>query len=86
MLSKVEPFVQNCTTLPANPHMANLRTLCEELAVARTSKEANNIVILINKAVEALLEGLTPLHSVETESLARYVPLRKFCYETTTFS
>merc|ERR1719210_135625 len=74
VLSKVEPFVTNCTTLPASPHMSNLRTLVEDLAMARTSKEASHIVVLINKAVEALLEGLTPHlgQPVETESLARY--------------
>ena len=67
-------FVSNCTTLPDRPHMANLRSLVEDLALARTSKEASHIVILINKAVEALLEGLTPHigQPVETESLARY--------------
>ena len=72
--SKVEPFVNNCTTLPDRPHMSNLRVLVEDLALARTSKEASHIVILINKAVEALLEGLTPhiQQPVETESLARY--------------
>ena len=50
------------------------RTLVEDLALARTSKEASHIVVLINKAVEALLEGLTPHlgQPVETESLARY--------------
>ena len=71
--SKVEPFVANCSTLPDRPHMVNLRSLVEDLALARTSKEASHIVILINKAVEALLEGLTPHISqpVETESLAR---------------
>merc|ERR1719245_1340173 len=71
VLSKVEPFVSNCTALPDNPHMANLRTLVEDLALARTSKEASHIVVLINKAVEALLEGLTPHlgHPVETDSL-----------------
>ena len=71
--SKVEPFVANCSTLPDRPHMVNLRSLVEDLALARTSKEASHIVILINKAVEALLEGLTPHlnQPVETESLAR---------------
>ena len=73
VLSKVEPFVSSCNSLPANPHMANLRTLVENLALARNSKEVSHIVILINKAVEALLEGLTPhIQPVETESLARY--------------
>lgn len=71
--SKVEPFVTQCNTLPTNPHMANLRTLVENLALARNSKEVSHVVILINKAVEALLEGLTPhIQPVETESLARY--------------
>ena len=48
--------------------------MVEDLALARTSKEASHIVVLINKAVEALLEGLTPHlgQPVETESLARY--------------
>ena len=45
----------------------------ENLALARNSKEVSHVVILINKAVEALLEGLTPhIQPVETESLARY--------------
>jgi len=71
--SKVEPFVTQCNTLPTNPHMANLRTLVGSLALARNSKEVSHVVILINKAVEALLEGLTPhIQPVETESLARY--------------
>ena len=73
VLSKVEPFVSTCNTLPSSPHMANLRTLVENLALARNSKEVSHIVILITKAVEALLEGLTPhIQPVETESLARY--------------
>ena len=74
VLSKVEAFVSTCNTLPNTPHMANLRTLVENLAMARNSKDVPNIVVLINKAVEALLEGLTPhlAQPVETESLARY--------------
>ena len=74
VLSKVEPFVNACNTLPNSPHMSNLRTLIDNLAMARQSKDVSHIVILINKAVEALLEGLTPHigQPVETESLARY--------------
>merc|ERR1712020_883944 len=44
VLSKVEPFVSTCNTLPTSPHMANLRTLVENLALARNSKEVSHIV------------------------------------------
>ena len=73
-MSKVEPFVNTCQTLPSSPHMANLRNLCQDLELARNSKEVSHVVLLINKAVESLLEGLTPHigQPVETESLARY--------------
>jgi hypothetical protein len=73
-MAKVEPFVANCSTLPAAPHMANLRSLIDDLATARSTKEVGHVVILVSKAVEALLEGLTPHigQPVETESLARY--------------
>uniref|UniRef100_A0A0K2T7H7 CCR4-NOT transcription complex subunit 1 n=1 Tax=Lepeophtheirus salmonis TaxID=72036 RepID=A0A0K2T7H7_LEPSM len=72
VFSKLEPFVANCTGLPTTPHMANLHALVQNLAVTRSSKEVNTISLLIHKAVEGLLEGLTPNLPVETENLARY--------------
>ena len=70
--AKVQPFVQNCTTLPANPHMTNLHSLIEALNVSTQSKDASSLIVLIQKAVENMLEGLTPQINVDTESLARY--------------
>ena len=69
--NKVHPFVQNCTSLPANPHMANLHSLIEALNVSKQTKDAGSLNILIQKSVENLLEGLTQIN-VDTESLARY--------------
>ena len=69
--NKVQPFVQNCTTLPANPHMANLHSLIEALNLSKQSKDASSLSQLIQKSVENLLEGLTQIN-VDTESLARY--------------
>jgi hypothetical protein len=69
--NKVQPFVQNCTTLPANPHMTNLHSLIEALNVSKQSKDAGSLNVLIQKSVENLLEGLTQIN-VDTESLARY--------------
>lgn len=70
--SKVEPFVSSCTGLPSTPHMTNLQSLVENLALARSTKDVTSIILLIQKTVEALLEGLTPNLPVETENLARY--------------
>ncbi len=74
VLSKVEPFVSNCTSLPASPHMNYLHALVEGLSLARSTKDPSPVDLLIRKAVEALLEGLTSQmqQPVETESLARY--------------
>merc|ERR1719412_3370630 len=69
--NKVQPFVQNCTTLPANPHMTNLHALIEALNVSKQTKDAGSLNGLIQKSVENLLEGLTQIN-VDTESLARY--------------
>ena len=69
--NKVQPFVQNCTTLPANPHMTNLHALIEALNVSKQTKDVGSLNILIQKSVENLLEGLTQIN-VDTESLARY--------------
>eukprot|EP00096_Caligus_rogercresseyi_P006991 TRINITY_DN2417_c0_g1_i1.p1 TRINITY_DN2417_c0_g1~~TRINITY_DN2417_c0_g1_i1.p1 ORF type:complete len:1930 (-),score=640.60 TRINITY_DN2417_c0_g1_i1:677-5986(-) len=70
--SKLEPFVANASGLPNSPHMGNLHALVQNLAVSRSSKEVASISLLIHKAVESLLEGLTPNLPVETENLARY--------------
>ena len=58
--SKIEPFVQNCTTLPASPHMTNLHSLLDGLSLVRNNKDVGAVLLLIQKAVSALLEGLTP--------------------------
>ena len=58
--SKIEPFVQKCTTLPPTPHMANLPDLLDALSLVRNNKDVGAVLLLIQKAVTALLEGLTP--------------------------
>jgi len=58
--SKIEPFVQKCTTLPPTPHMANLHDLLDALSLVRNNKDVGAVLLLIQKAVTALLEGLTP--------------------------
>jgi len=70
--SKLQPFIEQCTGLPATPHMAALAQLLETLHIARTTKEVSSVVILIQKAVESLMEGLTPGLQAEPEMLARY--------------
>ena len=70
--AKVEPFVQGCTTLPASPHMSNLHSLIETLSMSRQTKDIGSLMVLIQKAVENMLEGLTTQMNVDTESLARY--------------
>ena len=52
--------------------MASLNQLLESLHVARTSKEVSSVIVLIGKAVESLLEGLTPGLQIEPEMLARF--------------
>jgi CCR4-NOT transcription complex subunit 1 len=69
---KVDPFVQNCTTLPTSPHMNNLRALLEAMSRAKSSREPSAVALLVDKAVENLLQGLTAQAQVDTESLARY--------------
>ena len=70
--SKLQPFIEQCTSLPPTPHMASLNQLLESLHVARTSKEVSSVIVLIGKAVESLLEGLTPGLQIEPEMLARF--------------
>ena len=65
-------FSVQCTALPPTPHMASLNQLLESLHVARTSKEVSSVIVLIGKAVESLLEGLTPGLQIEPEMLARF--------------
>merc|ERR1719334_3077589 len=70
--SKLQPFIEQCTGLPPSPHMASLNQLLESLHMSRTSKEVSSVVVLIGKAVESLLEGLTPGLQTEPEMLARF--------------
>merc|ERR1719402_2098065 len=70
--SKLQPFIEQCTGLPPAPHMASLNQLLDSLHVARTSKEVSAVIVLIGKAVESLLEGLTPGLQTEPEMLARF--------------
>jgi len=70
--SKLQPFIEQCTGLPATPHMAALGQLLETLHIARTTKEVSSVIVLIQKAVESLMEGLTPGLQAEPEMLARY--------------
>ena len=72
VLERVKPFVVSCTTLPDRPHMANLRSLVENLAHTRTTKDTGTLLVLIQKTVENVLEGLTTQMSLDSESLARY--------------
>ena len=60
VLGKVEPFVSSCTALPAAPHMANLHALVEGMRQACASKEPAVVAALVKRAVESILEGLTP--------------------------
>ena len=41
--NKVQPFVQNCTTLPSNPHMANLHALIEALNLSKQTKDVSSL-------------------------------------------
>merc|ERR1719186_2378621 len=70
--SKLQPFIEQCTGLPPAPHMSSLNQLLDSLHVARTSKEVSAVIVLIGKAVESLLEGLTPGLQTEPEMLARF--------------
>ena len=70
--SKLQPFIEQCTGLPPAPHMAALQQLLEALHIARTSKEVSSVIVLIGKAVDSLLEGLTPGLQTEPEMLARF--------------
>ena len=70
--SKLQPFIEQCTGLPPAPHMSSLNQLLESLHIARTSKEVSSVIVLIGKAVESLLEGLTPGVQTEPEMLARF--------------
>jgi len=69
---KVDPFVQSVTTLPANPHMANLHALLEAMSRAKSTRDSSAAGALVDKAVENLLQGLTVQPTVDTESLAKY--------------
>merc|ERR1719234_2819719 len=70
--SKLQPFIEQCTSLPPAPHMQALNQLLEALHIARTSKEVSSVIVLIGKAVESLLEGLTPGIQTEPEMLVRF--------------
>merc|ERR1719382_1710599 len=70
--SKLQPFIEQCTSLPPAPHMQALNQLLEALHIARTSKEVASVIVLIGKAVESLLDGLTPGLAIEPDMLARY--------------
>ena len=70
--STLQPFIEQCTSLPPAPHMQSLNQLLEALHIAHTSKEASSVIVLIGKAVESLLEGLTPGIQTEPEMLARF--------------
>jgi CCR4-NOT transcription complex subunit 1 len=52
--------------------MSNLHALLDALSLVRNNKDVGAVLLLIQKAVSALLEGLTPHIQVDTESLARY--------------
>ena len=52
--------------------MASLNQLLESLHVTRTSKEMSSVIVLIGKAVESLLEGLTPRLHIKPEMLTRF--------------
>merc|ERR1719266_2820145 len=70
--NKLQPFIEQCNNLPPTPHMASLNQLLDSLHVARTNKEVSSVIVLIGKAVESLLEGLTPGLQIEPEMLARF--------------
>ncbi len=72
VISKVDHFVQNCIGLPATPHMANLHVLLELLGHAKNSREPAAAAAAADRAVENLLQGLTPQTVADAESLARY--------------
>jgi hypothetical protein len=46
--------------LPATPHLSNLHALLEALNLVRNNKDVGSVLLLIQKAVTSLLEGLTP--------------------------
>merc|ERR1719312_1171967 len=70
--SKLQPFIEQCTGLPPTPHMSSLNQLLDSLHMSRTSKEVSSVIVLIGKAVESLLECLTPGLQIEPEMLARF--------------
>ena len=70
--NKLQPFIEQCNNLPPTPHMASLNQLLDSLHVARTNKEVSSVIVLIGKAVESLLEGLTSGLQIEPEMLARF--------------
>jgi len=70
--NKLQPFIEQCTGLPAQPHMAGLQQLLDSLRTARQNREVSSIIVLIGKAVENLLEGLTVGVQAEPDMLARY--------------
>jgi len=72
VFNKLQPFIEQCTGLPAAPHMNGLQQLLECLRNARTTREVSSIIVLIGKAVENLLEGLTVGVQAEPDMLARY--------------
>ncbi len=70
--SRVESFVQTCNSLPVTPHMTNLRALTEALGRAKSSRDPAAVAMLVDKAVENLLQGLTAQPQVDRDSLAHY--------------
>jgi CCR4-NOT transcription complex subunit 1 len=70
--NKLQPYIESNTGLPGTPHQAGLQQLLEALKSARSSREVSSIIILIGKAVENLLEGLTVNVQAEPDMLARF--------------
>ena len=46
--------------MPAAPHMSNLHALVDGMKQACATKEPAVVAALVKKAVESILEGLTP--------------------------
>lgn len=70
--NKLQPYIEGNTGLPGTPHQAGLQQLLEALKAARSSREVSSIIILIGKAVENLMEGLTVNVQAEPDMLARF--------------
>jgi len=70
--NKLQPYIEGNTGLPSTPHQSGLQHLLEALKNARTTREVSSIIILIGKAVENLLEGLTVNVQAEPDHLARF--------------